>query len=663
MDAGALRRWNLAGTTARKGTPTAERPHREVRLIEAEAWHAEQAATNSAALPRLLARWQWLADYRAGRAGLAPLPTAAEVHAELQAPVADTATEPVNRLTEADAPPTPAAHAGPCTVAALAAAKKLPEAWLREECALHDLDHLEHGGVGIPYLDATGQPLVTKRRTHVVAKEGSRWPAGVPLAAYGLWRLDRARKAGHLYLHEGESNAWAFWHAGLPSLGLPGSGTVRATLTAECVEAIQAIYICEDPDAGGAQFVTGVVKRLIELSWHGRAWRLRMPDGLKDAADLWVRDPDVPRFAAALEAAVTAAESLEAAAATDRNGKHAPATPLVPPKETRRDQVATIDDLIAAGREVAWIWPGWIPSGVLTAIAAPGGIGKTRLCADLVRRIKHRLPWPDGQTITLPPDAKVLWIVSDNHHDEMVTLAQNFDIKDAIYINATKLDPYCGVTLEDLDDYRDLEGRIAAVKPAFVIVDTVGNATDKNLSRQEDAKAFYFPLQVLARRHRCAILCLTHLNAGGAFLGRRVLEKVRVALRMEQPDETCERRRLEVHKSNSKRPEALGLTMGDAGNEYDDNPPARAIEEGSPAPGGRRRPRGVPPKVRECADWLKDHLSSGPNRVSITRTKAEAAGFKPATLYAAKELLQASEFEAEGRKWWTLAPDNDDVIT
>jgi hypothetical protein len=347
----------------------------------------------------------------------------------------------------------------------------------------------------------------------------------------------------------------------------------------------------------------------------------------------------------------------------DRNGHHvaeAAETIVDAPEPSRqRREVATIDDLIAAGAQVKWLWPGWIPSGVLTAVAAPGGTGKTRFCADLLRRIRHQMTWPDGVPIGLPADAVALWVASDNHHDELVTLSQTFGIKDNIRVNAWRTDPYGGVTLETTDDLNDLDARMKMVRPTLVIVDTVGNATDKNLSRQEDAKKFYFPLQVLARRHATAILCLTHLNAGGQFLGRRVLEKVRVAIRIEKPDPESDRRRVEVHKSNSKLPPALGLSMGDGGNDYDSNPPAPASQD---EPGQRRPGNGQPPtKVKEAADWLRARLAMGSVRVSYTRDAAQDAGIGTAILYRARDLLGLDEYEMDGRKWWRMPEADEDL--
>jgi hypothetical protein len=342
--------------------------------------------------------------------------------------------------------------------------------------------------------------------------------------------------------------------------------------------------------------------------------------------------------------------------AEDSNGEcPTPPTPAAPPLVSA-DEVASIDDLIRAGAEVRWLWPGWIPGGVLTAVAAKGGAGKTRFCADLVRRAVEGLPWPDGTPQTLPPDALALWVVADNHHDEMVSLCQSFGIKDNVRLNAGKSDPYGGVSLDTVDDYAMLEARVKAVSPALVIIDTVGNATDKSLCRQEEAKAFYQPLQMIARRQRCAILCLTHLNAAGLFLGRRVLEKVRVAIRMEQPDPDCERRRLEVVKSNSKRPPPLGLSMGDRGNEYDHTPPEPADEEG--APGTRRGPAGA-----RAADFLRGHLAHMGQRVStlIERARQENPPISVGSLYKGRKLLKVEEYEMDGRKCWRLPRNADEV--
>src|SRR5207237_257756 len=118
------------------------------------------------------------------------------------------------------------------TVADLAADKKLPAEFL---CNL-GLEDVQ-GGVGIPYYGETGEPIAVKKRTHLVAKRGSRWPGGVQISAYGQWRLDQAAKVGFLILVEGESDCWVLWYHGLPALGIPGADATKC-LNASFVEAI-----------------------------------------------------------------------------------------------------------------------------------------------------------------------------------------------------------------------------------------------------------------------------------------------------------------------------------------------------------------------------------------------------------------------------------------
>jgi hypothetical protein len=199
------------------------------------------------------------------------------------------------------------------SVQALAEAKLLPADFLRS------LGVADRGGaVVIPYLGFTGEPLAEKRRTAVKATDGSRWPKGQPLAAYGSWRIDEARRAGRLYLVEGESDCWAAWRHGLPALGLPGAGAA-ATLLAEHVEAVEAVHVVQEPDQGGERFVAGVARRLADLRFAGRASAVRLP--VKDLADLHVRHGgDRQKFLADLTAAVADARPLDVAPPPARPG-------------------------------------------------------------------------------------------------------------------------------------------------------------------------------------------------------------------------------------------------------------------------------------------------------------------------------------------------------
>jgi hypothetical protein len=128
-----------------------------------------------------------------------------------------------------------------------------------------------------------------------------------------------------------------------------------------------------------------------------------------------------------------------------------------------------------------------------------------------------------------------------------------------------------------------------------------------------------------------------------------VMEKVRVAIRMDHFDGN-DKRRLEVMKSNSQRPDPLGVIMGEGGNDYDFDPPEPPEEMPS-------APKPPTDGERKAMDWLKEQLSRGPKRVSITRTLAEAVPMSIKTLYSARRFLGVHVFDSEGYKWWALTPD------
>jgi putative DNA primase/helicase len=208
----------------------------------------------------------------------------------------------------------------------LADAKRLPLKLLRE-LGLHDL---AGRGVGIPYYGTTGEDIAVKQRTALKATDGSYWPTGMRLAAYGQWKLDQANRAGFLLVVEGESDCWALWHHGLPALGLPGANAAK-TLVREHVEAVAKVYIHREPDQGGPTFVEGVCARLAFLGFEGEVFELRMPDGVKDPADLHVSDPE--QFKARMKDAIQASTPLELPQSVRRADRRQGATPTSEPAE------------------------------------------------------------------------------------------------------------------------------------------------------------------------------------------------------------------------------------------------------------------------------------------------------------------------------------------
>jgi hypothetical protein len=167
----------------------------------------------------------------------------------------------------------------PITLAELAAAKRIPEEFLREQGA----DNWPDGsGVCIGYFDHAGEQAPRLRhRSALKAKAGSKWypwESDAKLIAYGAWRrkadLDRGLK--YLIVTEGESNCWGLWRAGFAAIGVPGA-TLADVLTAADIEGANSIFITEDPDSAGVAFVADVARHLRDLNFKGPIRVLRAP--------------------------------------------------------------------------------------------------------------------------------------------------------------------------------------------------------------------------------------------------------------------------------------------------------------------------------------------------------------------------------------------------
>ncbi|MBA4191823.1 MAG: hypothetical protein C0467_27910 [Planctomycetaceae bacterium] len=240
----------------------------------------------------------------------------------------------------------------------------------------------------------------------------------------------------------------------------------------------------------------------------------------------------------------------------------------------------------------------------------------------------------------------------------MVTLTEAFGISDCVKINAPKSDPYLGTTLDDMTDFAALETRVKKVKPTFIVVDTVGNATDRNLCRQEDAKAFYLPLQVIARRQNIAVFALTHLNAGGKVLGKRVLEKVRTCAVLNAADikKAGSPRRLEIIKSNSKLPaKALGFEMGDDGNKYGCEPPA--APDVFPPMGEPAKASKVGKPRSPCTVWLESVLKVKPYLTGELISMGETLSYTSGMVFDSLRTLKAKRHRPDGYEWAELATE------
>ncbi|MBU2692841.1 MAG: helicase RepA family protein [Candidatus Eisenbacteria bacterium] len=119
---------------------------------------------------------------------------------------------------------------------------------------------------------------------------------------YGLnWLAQREDKC-FVVLVEGESCTWTLLHCDYPVLGIPGASNAEK-LELVHIRDVPYIYIVQERDDAGCQFVDGLTKRLRALHWVGDVFILQPPEGIKDTNDWYKSDPDgfKPCFEKALE--------------------------------------------------------------------------------------------------------------------------------------------------------------------------------------------------------------------------------------------------------------------------------------------------------------------------------------------------------------------------
>jgi AAA domain len=102
-----------------------------------------------------------------------------------------------------------------------------------------------------------------------------------------------------------------------------------------------------------------------------------------------------------------------------------PMGPAPAPTSASIVRSAHLGDLTSCQNAGQFIWPNWIVCAHFTLLSSDPKIGKTHFALDLARRLWFGLPWPDGQTPTLPAGTATLWVCGDRHQDELESAPQH----------------------------------------------------------------------------------------------------------------------------------------------------------------------------------------------------------------------------------------------
>jgi AAA domain len=192
-----------------------------------------------------------------------------------------------------------------------------------------------------------------------------------------------------------------------------------------------------------------------------------------------------------------------------------------PRKDHRSLQLVPLSQL--AERSVSWLWRGWIPMGHLTILDGDPGMGKTLLTLDMCARVTTGKAFP-GDIAALGPVNAILINAEDDMEDTIkprlrgmgADLDRVFDVRD---VKSGLAGPLYFPT-----DRRLLDHFLTENQARLVVIDPIMSFLDRRIQSSNDqhVRRALGSLTWLARKHRCAILLVRHLNKarGGRALYR-----------------------------------------------------------------------------------------------------------------------------------------------
>ncbi len=315
---------------------------------------------------------------------------------------------------------------------------------------------------------------------------------------------------------------------------------------------------------------------------------------------------------------------------------------------------------------IEWLWPNWIPRGMLTLLGAAPGAGKSFLAMDLSRRIGLDEPFPDGSPQPLP-GGNVIYVDAESVPQILSERARLWQMDTSrLYLMRPEGKLY--IDFGDLADRDHLVEMALHLDPALIVVDSLGSISSKGENNVEDVRDLLGFLNRLALDTQCGLLLIHHLRKRGVlplvdvltvddFRGSsHIIAMSRSVLGLSivqagpEPDRNGPRR-LEVVKTNlARHPEPLGMTFKPL------HPKGVWLEYSTEPP----QPYRQSTKAEECSAWLVSLLEeSGATRPQEIVEQARAEGFSRRTVYRARETLGEQVVDTEGHKHpencWALA--------
>lgn len=318
--------------------------------------------------------------------------------------------------------------------------------------------------------------------------------------------------------------------------------------------------------------------------------------------------------------------------------------------------------------DVNWLWPLWLPKGLISVVGGFPGTGKSWFVLDLARSVIHGGAWPDGSPVA--ETGPVVWVEGEGIPQVVKQREEALQLDDSqFYMLHAAEGSLLDLSSEMWQD--ELIEMVGAVRPKLVIVDSLRSVSLNGTDRAEQVNPLLLFLSGVARFGDCAVAIVHHLRkpsgsqqafplvtihdfAGSGHIiamartaiGLSVMQSGGNGFSLRGP------RRIDLCKTFEDYPEPLGVTL-----------------EALPG-GGKRMVYGAAPNAdttqrQDCGSWLIEYLDTeGPSKVKDVLAAALEEGYSRDMLYRARKELENKIVNTKGHKHpgnrWKLIDQPDD---
>jgi hypothetical protein len=325
-------------------------------------------------------------------------------------------------------------------------------------------------------------------------------------------------------------------------------------------------------------------------------------------------------------------------------------------------------------RPVEWLWPSWLPKGVVTVMDGNPGVAKSTLVADLVARLSTGRRWPDEQPTDRPQRA--MWITTEDDPGRVLRPrieAAGGDTAMILFVRSEVVFP------DVADPFRELLVRRAAepLGLGLVVLDPLFShisAKVRTIADAEMRRGVMNPMQDAADAANTSILVVRHfnkdetssaINRGAGSLGGIVgAARALWTVATDPEDESGETKAIGVAKLNyARKPPTLRYRVIDRVPDGWLTGSVSGIEWLGQAPIDITQILQESPASRDAQPVLTTLLRQGPMQADAVLAAMKARGFgRDATRGAAARLgVQKAKSGMVGGWTWTLPTEESDA--